>query len=300
MLVDTPGLNEYNGEARSQIAQETAMFSDIVIFVADSDLNDIELKAIQELHDLNKPLIIAINKADVMSQKQRMEIFNSIKDKVGKMIADKNIVFCAADPIERVWIEQENFQEVEKRYTPKAEVFDLQNRILDILDENGLAIAALNASLFALEMGPRITKKKMELRRTTVNNIIQRYMIVKATGLALNPIPLLDIFGAIASDSIMIKHISVIYGMPFDVFEASSLCISLAAVTAIETGATIVMDIICSLLKITSLGLSTIITGMPQAVAAGYSTYIIGQATNQYFTNGGSWGQSGLRQLLNQ
>jgi hypothetical protein len=46
-----------------------------------------------------------------------------------------------------------------------------------------------------------------------------------------------------------------------------------------------------SALKLATLHLATPLTALPQAAAAGFSSYIIGQATKVYFEQGGSWGR---------
>ena len=48
-----------------------------------------------------------------------------------------------------------------------------------------------------------------------------------------------------------------------------------------------------SALKIGTVGLSTVLTGVTQGAIAWYSTQIIGQATERFLAEGKSWGESG-------
>src|SRR6202453_1777158 len=100
VLVDTPGINEAAGELRGKLAEETVRYTDLVLFVADGDLNSVEIAAFQELSDLHKPIVLVINKADLHGPAQIREISESILRKVGNRIGADDIVFAAAAPRE--------------------------------------------------------------------------------------------------------------------------------------------------------------------------------------------------------
>ena len=46
--------------------------------------------------------------------------------------------------------------------------------------------------------------------------------------------------------------------------------------------------------------LGTALTIIPQGAAAGFSSYIIGQAAKHYFEHGGSWGANSPKQVVKQ
>jgi hypothetical protein len=45
-----------------------------------------------------------------------------------------------------------------------------------------------------------------------------------------------------------------------------------------------------SLLKGVTFGKSTLLTAVPQGLAGGFGSYIVGQAAQYYFEHGGTWG----------
>src|SRR5581483_12445897 len=100
ILVDTPGINEAAGELRGKLAEETVRYTDLVLFVADGDLNRVEIEAFKQLSDLHKPMLLVINKADLYGQAQIREISESILRKVGNRLGAADIVFAAAAPKE--------------------------------------------------------------------------------------------------------------------------------------------------------------------------------------------------------
>ncbi len=63
-LIDTPGINEIDGEERERIAHEVASRSDLVMFVVDGDVTDTELKALRQVKHLAQRLVLVLNKTD--------------------------------------------------------------------------------------------------------------------------------------------------------------------------------------------------------------------------------------------
>ena len=55
-----------------------------------------------------------------------------------------------------------------------------------------------------------------------------------------------------------------------------------------------------SFFKLVTGTLGTALTLLPQGAAAGYSSYIIGQAAKHYFEHGGSWGAESAKSVVSQ
>ena len=55
-----------------------------------------------------------------------------------------------------------------------------------------------------------------------------------------------------------------------------------------------------ALFKGFTVGLGTPLTMIPQGAAAGFSSYIVGQAAKHYFEHGGSWGADSAKDVVNQ
>ncbi|MCA9242079.1 MAG: 50S ribosome-binding GTPase [Planctomycetales bacterium] len=99
VLVDTPGLNEVGGAERADMAREAAERADLILFVTDSDLNETEHNALEELAAFHKPILLVINKADLYSPKQLEELLDVLKEDRAKGLVDpENIVTTSADP----------------------------------------------------------------------------------------------------------------------------------------------------------------------------------------------------------
>jgi small GTP-binding protein len=64
IIVDTPGINEVAGAERECIARAATKRSDLILFVTDSDLNEIEYQELKQLAETNKPIQLVLNQVD--------------------------------------------------------------------------------------------------------------------------------------------------------------------------------------------------------------------------------------------
>jgi hypothetical protein len=51
-------------------------------------------------------------------------------------------------------------------------------------------------------------------------------------------------------------------------------------------------------MKAGTFGAATVLTALPQGLAAGYGSYIVGQAAKFYFEHGASWGDEGPKSVV--
>ncbi|MGB5916151.1 MAG: GTPase, partial [Phormidesmis sp.] len=66
-LIDTPGIDEVDGEQRQAIAHKIARQADLILFVVAGDLTQLEHSALRELCQAGKPVLLVFNKVDQYS-----------------------------------------------------------------------------------------------------------------------------------------------------------------------------------------------------------------------------------------
>jgi hypothetical protein len=293
VLVDTPGVNEAAGELRGKLAEETVRYTDLVLFVADGDLNRVEIEAFKQLSDLHKPIVLVINKADLFGADQIREISESILRKVGNRIGAEDIVFAAAAPreIEREIHKADGTIEVVK-VQPKPRIEALETRMLEVLDREGKAIIALNASLFAADVGDRLKALKQHVRGKEVARLINYFMLGKALVVGANPVPVFDVLGGMATDGLLVQRIGAIYGTDFSLKNAQGMVLDILRAWGLMAAAEYGLHLAADLLRAVTFGTSTVITAVPQGLAAAWSTYVVGNAANIYFRDAGWSGRS--------
>ncbi len=292
-LVDTPGINEAAGELRGKLAEETVRYTDLVLFVADGDLNKVELDAFTQFSDLNKPIILVINKADLYGPEQVREISELILRKVGGRLGPADVVFAAAAPrqAEREIHQADGTIQIVS-YQPKPRIEALEARMLEVLDREGKAIIALNASLFASEVSDRLTALKHHVRGKEAARLIKYFMLGKALVVGATPVPVFDVLAGMATDAVMVQRIGAIYGTDFSLNNAQALVVEILRAWGLMAAAEYGLHLAADLLRTVTFGTSTVLTAVPQGLAAAWSTYVVGNAANIYFRDAGWSGRS--------
>ncbi len=298
-LIDTPGINEIDGDARERMAHEVSQRSDLVLFVIDGDMTDSEYTALQGLAREHRPLLLVLNKCDRYTAAQREQLRASLLARLGEVIQPGNLVEVSADPAPRIYIEvdAEGRETGTERASP-PDVTALKDRIWEILEAEGKTLAALNASLFAGDLSDKVGARVLALRRQLGEKVIGNYSLFKGVAVAINPVPVADLASAVAVDVSMVAHLSEVYGMPMTRGQSGTLIKTISGQLLLLMGATWLVHLASSLLKAGSAGLSTVLTAGAQGAVAYYSTYVVGRAAEQYLAAGCSWGEGGPKRVI--
>ena len=298
-LIDTPGINEIEGEQREQLAQQVAARAELVLFVVDGDLTQTEVSALNTLAGTHRPILLVLNKMDRYRAHEKKQLLESLQQHTGGLVEPQNIVAAAADPAQQLVIRlDEQGNEVESTRKPAADVSQVKARLWDILQAEGKTLAALNASLFAGQLSDQVGQKIILARREAGQKIIHTYCTAKGVAVAFNPVPVADLVAAVMVDVTMVVHLSRLFGLPLSRTEAGSLIKTIGAQILVLMGTVWAVHFVSSVLKLGSSGLSALVTGGAQGAVAYYSTYIVGQAAEQYLAQGKSWGEGGPRYVV--
>jgi small GTP-binding protein len=298
-LIDTPGINEIDGEARERMAHEVSQRSDLVLFVIDGDMTDTEYSSLQQLAREHRPLLLVLNKCDRYTRTQRDELRTSLLARLDGIIPADNLVEVAASPTPRIVIEvdAEGNETESERATP-PNIAALKDRIWEILEAEGKTLSVLNASLFAGDLSDKVGARVLAARSQLGENVIRSYSLVKGVAVAVNPVPIADLAAAVAVDISMVVHLSNVYGLPMTRSQSGTLIKAISGQLLLLMGATWAVHLASSLLKAGSAGLSTVLTAGAQGAVAYYSTYVVGRAAQQYLAAGCSWGEDGPKQVI--
>lgn len=301
LLMDTPGINEVEGEARERLAAEVAGRADLVLFVVDGDLTATERNALQLLEDRHLPVLLIFNKIDRYTLQQQQEILDSLKRHTSGLVNEEDIVTASADPSRQIIIRvAEDGRETETTRQPEIDVEAVRARLWQILEKEGKSLAAVNASLFASDIGDQIGARIMQARRHMGAELIRTYCIAKGVAVALNPVPVADLVAAAVVDVSLIVHLSRLYGLPLNRGEAKELVMVIGAQMALLMGTVWLVNLLSSALKFGTGGLSAVLTGTAQGVLAYYSTYVVGQVAERYLAQGKSWGEGGPKLVVRE
>ena len=310
-LIDTPGIDEVDGETRELLARRVAKQADLILFVVAGDITKVEYQALSQLREAGKPMLLVFNKIDQYPDADRLAIYHKIRDeRVRELLSPDEIVMSAASPLTAQAVRRPDGSMGVKMTRSLPQVQDLKLKILEILDREGKSLVALNTMLCAGDINEQLVQRKMEIREDAANRIIWNGVMTKAVAIALNPITVIDILSGAVIDVVMILTLSKVYGIAMTEAGAVELlqkiAISMGGITAGELLANFGLSSLKGL-----LGLATPATGglalgpyvsvaVTQAAIAGVSSYGIGQVTKAYLANGASWGDDGPKAVVSK
>lgn len=308
-LVDTPGIDEVDGETRELLARQIAKQADLILFVIAGDLTKVEYQALSQLRDVGKPILLVFNKIDQYPEADRLAIYETIRDRrVRQLLSPDEIVMVAAAPVVKQAVHRADGTMGVQVQPGQPQIQELKLKILEILEREGKSLIALNSMLYADEVNEQVMERKRTLRAQAAGQLIWRSTITKSLAVALNPITVFDLFTGAVVDVVMILALSRIYGIPMTQPAAIALlqkiAVSMGGLSASELLANFGLSSLKGL-----LGLSAPATGgvslapyvsvaLTQASVAGVSSYAIGQITNAYLANGAAWGPDGPKTVV--
>lgn len=318
-LIDTPGLDEIEGQARGEVAREVAQQADLILFVVSGDVTQTEYLALQQLYTTRKPLLLVFNKVDLYPGADRDSVARNLQAlwqqaesksdlPQGARLVD-DIVMISAEPTPlQVRVEWPDGRTSEEWESPPAQIEPLRTKLFEIVREEGPTLVALNALRQAGVIEQKLAAETTVLNQANADELIWKYAKYKAIAVALNPVALLDMLGGIGSDIVMIRALSRLYGFPMTRFEASTLWQSIirssGTLLLSEFGTSLILGFGKSGAAIWSAfesfsGLTAYAGAMTaQAGAAGYGTYAVGQAAKVYLQQGCTWGETGVNTVM--
>ncbi len=77
-LLDTPGIDEVDGQTREILACQVAQQVDLILFIISGDMTKVEFSALAKLREAGKPMILVFNKIDQYPEVDRLAIYEKI------------------------------------------------------------------------------------------------------------------------------------------------------------------------------------------------------------------------------
>lgn len=228
-LIDTPGIDEIKASARGRLARRVALEADLVLLVIDSDLTHTDLKALETLQAVGKPLQLVLNRCDRWGDEQLPELISSIR---ARLSIDLPVTPVAAAPRQpvieadgRVWSE-----------TAPPRIQPLNDRLIRQLESE----ASLLLALQTLRQADRFQQSRQQLRlqqnQRRAQGLIGRFAAAKATGVAANPVMALDLATGLACDTALVVQLCRLYDLPMAPSSARQLLRRLSGQNALLAG----------------------------------------------------------------
>jgi len=267
-LVDTPGIDEIGGAARSRLAERVARGADLVLLVLDGDLTSVDQEALVPLLASGKPLLLVLNRSDLWPEAERQALEASIQRRLGALLPTGRppleLVAVAAAPHRPRLLADGRVRSDDSA----PEVEPLRRHLLDRLESQGDLLLALNSLQSADRFQRQLQHDRLRRGRPSAQGLIGRYAALKATGVAANPLVLLDLAGGLACDTALVAQLCQLYGLPMDGVAARQLLGELSRQNALLGGAQLGIQLLLAALRQLLLLAAPFSAGLSLAPAA--------------------------------
>ncbi len=235
-LVDTPGIDEIAATGRARLAARVARGADLVLLVLDGDLSSIEAEALTVLLASGKPLLLVLNRLDSWPEAEQGPLQASIRRRLQMLspaAAALELVAAAAAPRRARLLSDGRVRS--EAGAPQVE--PLRRHLCQLLNQQGELLLALNSLQSAAVFHAQLQQQRLSRGRRAAQDLIGRYAALKATGMAANPLLLLDLAGGLACDTALVAQLCQLYGLPMDGPSARRLLRQLSQQNALIGGA---------------------------------------------------------------
>lgn len=290
-LIDTPGISEFGlaGAMREERARELATQADLLLFVVDQDLRDIEFKPLAELARLGKRSILVLNKKDLYRPQDVDAVLQRLRERLRDTVDTDSIVICAAAPAP-VTVRDTSGTHTE---SPPAEVDELAEKLAELLQREGLTMLGQNVLLRAKRVSDKAREVISAARVEHARRIVSRFTWTTAGVMFVNPIPGLGVLAAGAINYQMITEIAKSFGVEIRADAAKRMARDLAQVMIKMGIVGVATEILGKALKATIAGY--VAGGAIEALAGAYLTRLAGEAFIEYFAHDQDWGEGGMQ-----
>jgi uncharacterized protein len=329
-LIDTPGLDEIDGEIRGQMAQEIASKADLILFIIAGDITKLEYQALCELRTAQKPLLLVFNKSDLYPEQERQTIYTQLQnlgdetlepaastsatatsEMLRRLLSADEVVMVAADPAAmQVRTQYPDGTSKNTWEKPAPQVEPLKAKILNLLAAEGPSLLAINALVQARATENHLAATTLNAMAAESQQLVWRFAQYKALAIALNPIVFFDVVVGVFIDLVMVRSLAKLYNLPITNYQSSKLIAGVlfsgASLLLGEIATALVFGVGRSdnLLDIAGFNWTAVpgyfAGGIFQGAIGGYGAYAVGKAAQVYLSKGSTWGRLGANTIMRE
>ncbi len=269
VIADLPG---FNFEDDTKALEETRR-AHLVIFLCDSDLTASQARQLQYLVEMEKPVVLTLNKADQYEEDELQVLRNRLKER-SSLEAEDVVVISAGGKEEIVRMLGEGIEQRETRER-ESDIFPLLQAVQRHLDNNRELMESLRDTAVLLLANEKLDEAKTQHQAQMADDLVSRYSKRAVVGAlaAVAPGSDLVIQGILATQ--LMRELSKLYDVPVKELDIESF-LQLAG-GKLKNMTAITLAIAGNALKAFP-GLGTISGGVVHAVAYGMIFDSLGKA----------------------
>jgi uncharacterized protein (DUF697 family) len=271
------------------VSAESAKDADLVILVVDGPLRESEFQLIRKLGQMEKRVIICLNKSDWYSAADRDKLVGQIARQTQSEVRKEDIVVIQAQTGTRIRKRVlSDGVEIDERVEVPPNIEPLANRMMAVLHEEGKDLLLAN---LLLQSRGLVEKAKLKVRDSLDRkawSIVDKYMWGAAGVAAVNPFPVVDLVAGSAISTKMVVDLAEVYQQKVDLQTAarwlSEMGRNLIGFLGAQGATVAVTAIVGSLIKSVPVA-GTIAGGVLQGAVQALITKWIGAVFIEYFRN---------------
>ncbi len=286
-LVDTPGLGEVDGAERAAIAADAAHDADLVLLVVDGPLRASEHHLLERLGQMEKRLIVCLNKQDWYDARERQALKGQLAEQLQPLVVADDIVAVQSQTVKRRRVRvQADGREIEEEVDVPPDIGALADRMLHVLQRDGRSLLLANLLLQSRGLVNEARRRVQETLDQQAWSLINKYAWGAGGAAALSPLPLLDVAAGGAITTKMVLDLARVYRQDIDLDAAVKLLgqlgKNLIAILGVSAATPIVVSTIATLLRAVP-GAGTLAGGILQGLVQALITRWIGAVFVEYF-----------------
>lgn len=301
MLVDTPGLGEVDGASRGAVSAGSAKDADLVLLVVDGPLREWEFELLKQLGEMEKRVLVCLNKEDWYDADERSLLIGQIRGQVKSYVGADDIVTVRSQTTQRPRVrvlsdgtEQEEMVDVPIDISPLAE------RMMKIVQRDGRDLLLCNLLLQSRGLVDEARRRVEDSLDRRAWETVDKYMWGAGGAAALNPFPIVDLIAGCAISTKMVVDLGRVYRQDIDLNAAVTLVgqlgKNLISILGVSAATPIIAPVVASMLK-TVPGVGTLAGQLLQGIVQALITRWIGSVFIHYFKNEMKQPEGGLTAL---
>lgn len=301
MLVDTPGLGEVDGASRGSVSAGAAKDADLVLLVVDGPLREWEFELLKQLGDMEKRVLICLNKEDWYDAQERESLLGQIRRQVKEHVGAEDIVTVRSQVTQRPRIRVlSDGAEIEEMVDVPIDISALADRMMKVVKRDGHDLLLANLLLQSRGLVDEARRRVEASLDRRAWETVERYMWGAGGAAALIPFPIVDLVAGCAISTKMVMDLGRVYRQDIDLDAAVTLVGQLAknliSILGVSAATPIVAPVVASLLK-TVPGVGTLAGQFLQGIVQALITRWIGAVFITYFRNEMKQPEGGLAAL---
>lgn len=266
----------------TQIAEDVAIASDLVLFVTTGDLTEPEFQTLQQLTAANQRLMLVWNKQDHYLPEERATVLLSLRQRMQEILGAEDVVAIAASPSGvkvrqhqadgsvREWLEQQ-----------APDINQLTQHLAPILVQEGQLLIWATTKRAAVALKTEAKSVLNEVRRDRALPVIEQYQWIAAAAAFANPVPALDLLATAAINAQLVMELGGIYQQKFSLQQAQAVAGTMGSLMLKLGLVELSTKTISTVLK--SNTITFVAGGVVQGVSAAYLTRLAGLSLIEYF-----------------